>query len=337
MDRTSPWAVWTRMILGVLVLAAGPRAVPVLAQTSRPVNSVTAIVNGEIITNEEIRTSSKLALDTLKEQYSGEELEARARAVLGSRLNQLIEKKLLLHEAKAALTKEEIKKEQVDKDLDRVVKDLIDQAGSILQLKKLLASKGETLEQAKERRREEILIEEVLRRNVLPYVSISPREIREFYRQHIEEFSQKKEVKFRQILIKFSEYETKDQARQVAESVLKKLKAGSSFESVAQEYSRDPYAKEGGLWGSGAFVGRGTVLHEIDEAIFKLPVNELSAIVESSQGYHILRVEEIRPERIVPFDEAQEQIRRHLAEERWTKRYNDYIAELKAKAYIEMK
>ena len=257
MDRTSPWAVWTRMILGVLVLAAGLRAVPVLAQTSRPVNSVTAIVNGEIITNEEIRTSSKLALDTLKEQYSGEELEARARAVLGSRLNQLIEKKLLLHEAKAALTKEEIRKEQVDKDLDRVVKDLIDQAGSILQLKKLLASKGETLEQAKERRREEILIEEVLRRNVLPYVSVSPREIREFYRQHIEEFSQKKQVKFRQILIKFSEYETKDQARQVAESVLKKLKAGSSFESVAQEYSRDPYAKEGGLWGSGAFVGRG--------------------------------------------------------------------------------
>ena len=337
MDRKWTGAVWTPMILGAFALAAGLRAVPAIAETLRAVDSVAAIVNGEIITHEELRTSAKLALDTLKEQYSGDDLEARARAVLMSRLNQLIERKLLLYEAKRAMTKEEIRKEQVDKDLDRVVKDLIGQAGSILQLKKLLASKGETLEQAKQRRREELLIEEILRRNVLPFVAVSPREIREFYRRHIEEFSQKKQVKFRQILIKFSEYETKEQARQVAESILKKLQASSSFESLAREYSRDPYASEGGLWGNGAFVTRGTVLHEIDEAIFKLRVNDLSPIVESSQGYHLLRVEEIKPERVVPFDEAQDQIRRFLSEERWTKRYNEYLAELKAKAYIEMR
>ena len=329
--------VWSRMILGAFVFVAGFRATTAIAQVLRSVDSVATIVNGEIITNEELRTSAKLALDALKEQYSGSELEAHARAVLTSRLNQLIEKKLLLHEAKLAMTKEEIKKEQVDKDLDRVVKDLIGQAGSLLQLKKLLASKGETIEQAKERRREELLIEEVLRRNVLPFVSVSPREIRDFYRAHIEEFTQRKQVQFRQILIKFSEYETKEQARQVAESVVKKLQAGSSFETLAQEYSRGPYAKEGGLWAGGEFITRGIVLHEIDEAIFSLRVNELSPIIESSQGYHILRVEAIKPERVVPFDEAQEQIRRLLAEERWTKRYNEYIGELRAKAYIEMR
>jgi parvulin-like peptidyl-prolyl isomerase len=304
---------------------------------TKPVDSVAAVVNGEIITHEELRTSAKLALDSLKEQYSGQEFEVRARAVLTSRLEQLIEKKLLLHEAKRAMTKEEIRKEQVEKDLDRVVKDLIDQAGSLLQLKKLLASKGETLEQARERRREELLMEEVLRRNVLPYATVSPREIREYYRRHIEEFSQKKQVKFRQILIKFSEYETKEQAREVAERLLQKLQAGASFESLAKENSRDPYAKEGGLWGNGQFVTKGTVLKEIDQVIFRLPVNELSTIVESPQGYHILRVEEIKPDRVIPFEEAQDQIRRALAEDRWAKRYNEYIAELKAKAYIEMK
>jgi parvulin-like peptidyl-prolyl isomerase len=329
-------AVWTRVILGALLLAAGFRN-SAAAQGLRSVDSVAAVVNGEIITNEELRSSAKLALDALKEQYTGSELEAHARAVLSSRLTQLVEKKLLLHEAKLAMTKEEIKKEQVDKDLDRVLKDLIGQAGSLLQLKKLLASKGETIEQAKERRREELLIEEILRRNVLPFVSVSPREIRDFYRSHMDAFTQKKQVKFRQIFIKFSEYETKEQARQVADSVLKKLQAGGSFETLAQENSRDPYAKEGGLWANGEFIAKGTVLHDIDEVIFKLRVNELSPVVESSQGYHILRVDEIKPERVVPFDEAQDQIRRHLAEERWTKRYNEYIAELRTRAYIEMR
>jgi parvulin-like peptidyl-prolyl isomerase len=324
-------------MVAFVMLAALARGAHATDEPLKPVTSVAAVVNGEIITYEEVRTSAKLALDTLKEQYSGKELEDRVRAVLTGRLNQLIEKKLLLCEAKRAMTKEEIRKEQVDKDLDRVVKDLIDQAGSLLQLKKLLASKGESLEQAKERRREELLIEEVLRRNVLPYVAVSPREIRDYYRTHVDGFSQKKQVKFRQILIRFSEYETKEQARKVADGLLEKLRAGVSFETLAQEQSRDPYAKQGGLWANGEFVSKGTVLKEMDDVIFSLPAKQVSPVVESSQGYHILLVEEIKPDRVVPFDEAQEQIRRGLAEERWSRRYTEYLAELRAKAYIETK
>ncbi len=303
----------------------------------RPVDSVAAVVNGQIITQQEIRTSAKLALDNLAEEYKGAELETRARAVLRSRLEQLIEKKLLLHEAKRALAKEEIRKELLDKDLDRVVKDLIDGAGSMLKLKNLLASKGETFEQAKERRREELLIEEMLRRHVLPYVSVSPRDIREYYQTHPDQFTQRKQVKFRQILIKFGDYGTKEEARQFADSLLQKLQSGASFDALARDHSRDPYANMGGLWGGGEWVYRGTVLREIDECIFRLTVGETSPVTESSQGYHILRVDETKAERVVPFEEAQEQIRRQFAEQRWSKRYNEYIAELKAKAYIEMK
>ena len=154
---------------------------------------------------------------------------------------------------------------------------------------------------------------------------------------YIRSFSQKKKLKFRQVLIKFSEYETKEQARAVAESLLQKLRAGASFEKLAQENSRDPYAREGGLWASGEFVTQGTVLHQLDDVLFKLPVNEISSLVETPQGYHILRVEEIKPARIIPFEEAQDDIRRALTEQRWMKRYNEYLAELKSKAYIEMK
>jgi peptidyl-prolyl cis-trans isomerase D len=149
-------------------------------------------------------------------------------------------------------------------------------------------------------------------------VSISDAEIKNYYTRHKEdEFTEEEEVKARHILLKVEENaseEDKNKVKAKALDVLKKVKEpGADFAALAEEYSDDPgSAKKGGDLG---FFKRGRMVPEFEEAAFKLNPGEISDLVESTYGYHIIKVEEKKERRVKTLDEARNEIQRKLAKD----------------------
>lgn len=149
-------------------------------------------------------------------------------------------------------------------------------------------------------------------------VSISEAEIKNYYTRHKEdEFTEEEEVKARHILLKVetdASEEDKSKVKAKALDVLKKVKEpGADFAALAEKYSDDPgSAKKGGDLG---FFKRGRMVPEFEEVAFKLNSGEISDLVESTFGYHIIKVEEKKERRVKTLDEARNEIQRKLAKE----------------------
>ncbi len=82
------------------------------------------------------------------------------------------------------------------------------------------------------------------------------------------------------------------EAQKKAEDVLAKLKAGGKFEDLAKEYSADPGSAEQG--GDLGWFGKGTMVKEFEDAAFALQPGEMSGLVKTNFGYHIIRVDEVK-------------------------------------------
>jgi len=128
-------------------------------------------------------------------------------------------------------------------------------------------------------------------------VSVTPQELQAYYDQHRDEYRQAEEVKVSHILIKTplpgpdGKVDAKgvEDARKKAEDVLKQVKGGGDFAKLAEKYSEDTTAKSGGELG---WIGRGRTVPEFEKAAFSLPKGQISDLVKSSYGFHIIRVED---------------------------------------------
>ncbi|MCP3985741.1 MAG: hypothetical protein GY723_15255 [bacterium] len=138
--------------------------------------------------------------------------------------------------------------------------------------------------------------------------------LQEAYEKRRSEFDRPEEVRARHILIRAAE--AGDEAAATAasdklETALARLEGGEAFADVASELSDDPGSQAKG--GDLGFFSRGRMVKEFEEVAFTLEVGQVSDVVESSFGKHIILVEEKRAAEITPFEEAREQIARDLA------------------------
>ncbi|NOZ19686.1 MAG: hypothetical protein GXP25_01215 [Planctomycetes bacterium] len=295
-------------------------------------NNIVAIVNDDIITMGELDKLAAPTLERLKRSSSGKEFEKRARRVYQQYRERLINQRLMIQEGKRMIAAQEIEPRLIDRNLDSIIKDLIAQAGSLLQLKKILAKGGETIEEKKERTRDEILIQMVHYKHVRSRVSVSPREVRDYYLKHKADYTRVKEVRSRQIFIPLTSKGSKEKTRAFVDSLHKKLTDGASFAALAKKHSKGPHAANGGLWD---FMKRPAFGGQVDEALFSLKQGEISPVIKTSNGYHVLQVVAIRPGGKAPFEEVEEEIKKRLESERMNQRLQEFIAELRQKAYIK--
>ena len=111
------------------------------------------------------------------------------------------------------------------------------------------------------------------------------------------------------------------------EEILAKAKAGEDFATLAKEYSECPSASEGGDLGS---FGKGQMVKEFEDAAFSMEVGEISEIVESQYGYHIIKVTDKKEK---SYDDMKDEIKSTLASEK----YSEYVEKLKKDSTIEIK
>lgn len=206
-------------------------------------------------------------------------------------LKQLIENKVLLIQAKKDSI--EVEKKEIDDELDNSIKALQARFPSLEAFQKELEREKTTIEELKAKYREDIrdklLVQKLLDRNIRPKVSITTKDVEEFYKNYKDSLpSEPEKVRLSHILItvKPSHENIARQARLVS-SILKKLKSGQKFETLAQKYSDDTEsAKSGGDLG---FIKRGQTVPQFEEIAFALKSGETSSIVESPYGFHIIR------------------------------------------------
>ena len=149
---------------------------------------------------------------------------------------------------------------------------------------------------------------------LLAQVQVAPEDVRTYYNEHQDQYRVPEEVKVSHILIKTpspgADGKVDDkavaEARNQADDVLKQLKAGAKFEDLAKKYSDDPGSgKQGGDLG---WIGRGRTVPEFERAAFALPIGQLSDLVKSSYGFHIMRVSDKHQAHVKTIDEVKDQI-----------------------------
>jgi peptidyl-prolyl cis-trans isomerase D len=143
-------------------------------------------------------------------------------------------------------------------------------------------------------------------------VKIQDRDVQDFYNENNAMFTEEREVKVSQILFKLDEDASEEQESKVREkalSVLKKAREGEDFASLARKHSEDPSKGKGGDLG---YLKPGEMVSAVEEAVSKMKKGEISEPVRSPFGYHIVKVEDIKESRLIPFEEAREKVTERL-------------------------
>ncbi len=165
-------------------------------------------------------------------------------------------------------------------------------------------------------------------------VSITDEDIKEFYEANQVKFKRPEQVKASHILITVDETAdeaAKAEAREKIVSLQKEITAGGDFAEIAKANSQCPSAANGGDLG---FFGKGQMVKPFEEAAFSLNVNEVSDVVETQFGYHLIRLEEKREASMTPLDELKDKIEKYLSQQKLEQAQQDYLQGLRDNAKI---
>lgn len=172
--------------------------------------------------------------------------------------------------------------------------------------------------------KDQLIIESLLKKKITADAKISDEDIKSYYDKNKENFKREREINTRHILLK-----TEEEAKQIQGRILK----GEDFIELAKKYSIDPNAAATG--GEIGFHPKGSLVPEYEAAAFKLTkVGQLSGIVKTQFGYHIIRLEGTKPPSYVPIDEVKDFIKQKILQEKQSELLEKYIDNLKKSAKI---
>ena len=154
-------------------------------------------------------------------------------------------------------------------------------------------------------------------------VSVTDAELEQSYNDRLSEFQTKEERRASHILISVAESassDEKDAAKKIAIEVLAKLNAKEgSFAELAKQFSNDPGSAENG--GDLGFFEKGLMVESFDEAVFSASVGEIQGPIETQYGFHIIRLDEIKPLETIPIDEVREQLEKDIKQSKVEEAY----------------
>ena len=290
-------------------------------------DKVAAKINTEIVTLSSVEERA----DLLRQKYAQSPVGIPEEELMKEALNMIVDERLMLQEGKKLGF-------IVDEDsIDAAMKDIAQKNGlQEGQLEQMLEREGRSLTAYRNHIRDQILVSKITRFEISNRVKVSDKEINQYYKAHQKEFWTDGKVRARHILF-IAERSSSETNRKVkleqARKVLKEIRKGKDFAELAMEYSEDVSASDGGDVG---FVVRGKMVREFEEAVFNLKPGQISDIVETEYGYHIIKVEEVITGKTLTLKDAKERVTTVLAMEKQKQGYADWMGELKKAAFIEV-
>ena len=266
-----------------------------------------------------------------------EDIERAKRQLMQKELLSLIETKLLFGDAKRTIPKDNFPKvlEKLDEQFDKAeMPHLIEDAKvtNRLELDQKFIQQGTSLIQQKRAFSERLLATEWLKQQIDFKRIMTHDEMLAYYHDHLADYEFEAKAKFEEIMIRFDRFPNKGAAYAALAALGNQLLSGAILAELAKANSHGPTAREGGQYG---FVSRGSLVHPIlNEAVFTLPVGQLSQILESESGFHIIRVLERNDAGRTPFEQTQEEIGKKLQRVEADKQIKQYLGQLRRETRV---
>ena len=300
----------------------------VLAAETPPPTDKAAVVNGTIITQAELDSQMKIVIDRLS--ASGRLPDPSQLDQIRSQvLENLIARELLYQESQKKGIK--ISEEEVNQQLIKVKAQFPNEA----EFNNALNRMDLTEASIKEKLERDLALRKLIEDEITPKVTVTDSEIRAFYDNNPATFKQPERVKASHILIKVdpqANAEQKAEAQKKIDLVQAKLQKGEDFGALAKEYSEGPSGPKGGDLG---YFTRGQMVKAFEEAAFAMKPGEVSGVVETRFGYHLIKVTDKTPEGTLPYNDVKEKLGEFLKQKKIQQEIQVYVKNLEEKAKIE--
>lgn len=305
-----------RLAAVVLAFSCLPGVSP--ATAAHLEDRIVAVVNSDLIMLSDVKRELEPERERIARQHRGEELAQRLKTAEYMALTKMIERRLQLQEAKAR---------GVDVS-DQEVKQAVAQ----------MKQQGEKLDESDpinlRNVRDQLTLLKVVDREVRSGVMVGESEMKRYYQEHRDRFALPEEYTLSQIFIQPGSPDDTADALAKARRIMADLKKGEKFEDLALQYSDGPNASRGGRLG---LVRQGELVPAIERAIASLVPGGISEVIETPEGFHIIRVEEKKPKQFRPFEEVRFEIQGLVYQQKSEDVFQSWLVNLKNKAYIEIK
>jgi peptidyl-prolyl cis-trans isomerase C len=302
--------------------------VTAFSEEKEPMVEKLAVVNGVVIS----RVDFDRKLHQVKQHMlrRGQQIsDDRLTEIKTDVLETMINEELLFQESKEkGIT---VEPEAIAADLKRIKKGFASDAD----FKKLIAESGLTEAELQSDIERGQVINKLIDNQIMALAVIPDQETKTFYDTHPESFKKSEQVRASHILIKIDskdEPSVKDEKKAKLQKIQKRLKGGEDFAVLAKEFSECPSNIKGGDLG---YFERGNMVKPFEDAVFALKTGDVSDIVETRFGYHLIKVVDKKPESVVGYEDVKDNIVQYLKKEKTGKELKGYIEELRKKAVIE--
>jgi len=307
-------------------------AIPASATTGTMVNAIAAVVNDEVVTLYHI---NREAHPLIREAEKKAPLDNAARSQIRQTvLERLIEKKLVDQKIKELNIK--VTEEEIRQAIDDVKKQ--NNMPSQEVLVSALANQGLSFEQYRTQLQEQIEKLKLVSMEVRSKILVGESEMRGYYDENHLKYTEEETFRARHVFFKTTEKspaETIKRAMTTALMVLAEAKNGKDFSELAKIYSEDPAARQDG-GNLGAFK-KGEMQPELESAIITMKPGDVSELVYTPAGFHIVKLEERIAGKPKPFESVKAEIEETLYRKKSEERFSQWAKELRGKASVDMK
>jgi len=183
----------------------------------------------------------------------------------------------------------------------------------------------------------DLLASQYLMKEVVGKINVTEEDMSIYYKAHLDEFKTPEMVRARHILVKVNrdaKEEDRKKARDRIGDILKRVRAGEDFARLASEYSDDPGSKDKG--GDLGFFPKGRMVPDFEKAAFSLKPGEVSDIVETPFGLHIIKVEDRKESVLEPFEKVRDKVRERVFAEFRKARVDEFVEKAMKDAGVEL-
>jgi len=303
---------------------------------------ILAHVGSEVILEGDVAGPVNDFLEANKDRIPPEQLEPTREFLIKKQLKNLIQNKLIFLDAKHTIPSEgwpqvekQLEKVFDESELDKMMKRV--GVSSRRELDQKLQKLGTSVEHERRSFFERELARQWIHQQVKRDDEITPDQMVAYYRQHLDEFTTPARVKWEELMVRSVKYPSDDAAYTALARMGNQVLAGARFADVAKAASDGATAPNGGVWD---WTAKGAlVCKEIDSALFdaRLPVGQLGPIIKEPNGFHIVRVVSREDTRVMPFLDAQVQIREKrdkIVKQRFDKQLREYLSKLEARTPV---
>lgn len=301
---------------------------------------VVAIVGGKPIFVGDMLFDVNQALDRFMPGAPADVKKSQRGLVIKKMLPNFINSKLLLIDTLESLPEGASFDTIIDSagnDFDEKVLPLLIEKSNVtsaIELDAKMRAQGGSLRQFRHRWSEEQIVKYFTGQKLKIDTEVSHQDMLEYYEQNRQQYHKKAKVRWEELSVRFDKVPNRNEAERMIKKMGNEVVYGAPFDAVAQRSSQGFTASEGGKhdWTS-----RGSLVYkDVENALFSIPVNELSDVIPSQDGLHIVRVIERTNESYTPFLEAQVEIKQQLEAQKREMAFAEHLKKLRDRIPFEI-